>query len=540
MGLFSTPRRAFRRAAQRLARRAPHEVRGSLAAYEITVLKYATQQLHQQSFVGEHSPAWPSAEDFDDHDALRKDPMPSGNWLSICPRIPRIFLPAGSLYMPPIDRLPTELLCLIFIFSAHEPYERPYLNRTFVPFKITHVCKLWRAIAVDMSLLWQQFELRPCVEKGNHRELAKICAERASGLGLVVAYHELSVDEYYGSWFNDHTGLPRDIDFCDCPMDFIIEYIDLIRDLDVSIGETSILRLADEVESPVYMLERLSMTFYCDLPDPEILVNLYSGPKLVDLSWSANESGRDVPHMVECPDAPWRQLVELELLDCPLTLDMFMDILEDAPLLQRVSTQVDCQFPATVQNRRPIRHDALRDLMVKGNGPLDVVFTAYSFPALRELALCSPMCHNKPDPAGWPFWEPNLLLHVVEHAERGLERLYLSTCGTINEPVLIDCLRLPQMSTILELTIEAPQPVFTEGLISVFHPTSSGSVLMPNMRSLLLEGCTTDDGVIADMLLARRAKSDGLRWVSVGYGIRACYPRPRDREIVMQFKDRRY
>ena len=134
--------------------------------------------------------------------------MPSGNWLTICPRIPRIFLPAGTLYVPPIDRLPTELLCLIFILSAHDPYERPYLNRTFVPFKLTHVCKLWRDIAVDMPLLWQQFELRPCVKKGNHRELAKICAERASGLGLVVAYHELSVDEYDGSWFNDHTGLP--------------------------------------------------------------------------------------------------------------------------------------------------------------------------------------------------------------------------------------------------------------------------------------------------------------------------------------------
>ncbi|KAL1723671.1 hypothetical protein EV715DRAFT_190743 [Schizophyllum commune] len=530
MGFFSTVRRTLRRAAQRLGRRQPHEVRVPLAALGPIALTDTMLQLDLHSFVGGDKSAYPSlgwpyleryslesphAVSDDSVDAPVKVPLPSDN---------------------SINGLPTELLSLIFLESAYEPYERPHLGPHFVPFILTHVCKLWRDIAVEMPPLWQQFELRPCVEKGSHRELAKICAERARGLGLVVAYHELSVDEYDGSWFNDHTGLPRDIDFCDCPMDFIIEYIDLIKDLDVSIGEKSILRLADGVESPVSMLERLSMTFYCDLPDPEVLVNLYSGPKLMDLSWSANECGRDAPHMVECPDAPWRQLVELELLDCPLTLDTFMDVLEDAPLLQRVFTQVDCQSPVTIQNQGPIRHDALRDLTVKGDGPLDVVFSACSFPALRKLALWGIKSPYDPDPPGWPFWQPDLLLQVVRQAERGLERLHLDACGTISESMLIDCLRLPQMSTVLKLTISTTEPVITQRLISLFDPATSDPVLLPSLEKLILEGCATEDGVIAEMLLARRAKTDKLRYVLVDYDSGTwAYPRLRDEEVIEEF-----
>ena len=121
-------------------------------------------------------------------------------------------------------------------------------------------------------------------------------------------------------------------------------------------------------------------------------------------------------------------------------------------------------------------------------------------------------------------------------AERGLERLHLDACGTISESMLIDCLRLPQMSTVLKLTISTTEPVITQRLTSLFDPAMSDPVLLPSLEKLILEGCATEDGIIAEMLLARRAKTDKLRYVLVDYDSDTwAYPRLRDEEVIEEF-----
>ena len=61
-------------------------------------------------------------------------------------------------------------------------------------------------------------------------------------------------------------------------------------------------------------------------------------------------------------------------------------------------------------------------------------------------------------------------------------------------------------------------------------------VMLPSLEELILAGCATEDGVIADMLLARRAKTDRLRYVSVSYDSGTwAYRRPRDEEVIEEF-----
>ncbi|KAI5835244.1 hypothetical protein K523DRAFT_228651 [Schizophyllum commune Tattone D] len=550
MDIASTSRRAFRRAAQKLGRRTLHEVRGLLAVFEMMLLINTTPlQLHQDSSVGEDtnglsSASWlssPLPRSLESLRAVCKE-FGSPSVEDTCPRVPRVAQSPQSscIDLPPIARLPTELLSLIFFASAYrdDPLDRPFLDRDFVPFKLTQVCARWRDIAVDLPLLWQRFELRPCVGLGNHQALARLCAERARGLGLTVAYHELSLAKCGGTWANDTTGLPVDVEFCDCPLGFIIACIDQIKVLLVSVGERSVFRLATDIGSPVSTLERLGMVFHRHTREPELLVNLYSGPKVVDLLWNTLELGA-APHVLEFPgNAPWHQLVNLEVLGRRLRQNKFLDILEGATSLQSVSATLDGAISSAAQFRRPICHKALRSVTVEGDGPLDLVFSKCSLPALRELAL---LVISRPDqwddsPA-WPFWQPrSMLLQVVAQAESGLERLCIGSCGTIDESILSECLQLPQMSTMLELSLATTRPsVITERLISLFHPAQRGPVLMPDLRALLLAGCATADGVIADMLLARRARTDRLAFVSVEYESRD-RTNPRDSQVIVQFK----
>ena len=117
MGFFSTVRRTLRRAAQRLGRRQPPEVRVPLAALGPIALTDTMLQLDPHSFVGGDKSAYPSlgwpyleryslesphAVSDDSVDATVKVPLPSDN---------------------SINGLPTELLSLIFLESAYEPYD---------------------------------------------------------------------------------------------------------------------------------------------------------------------------------------------------------------------------------------------------------------------------------------------------------------------------------------------------------------------------------------------------------------------------------
>ncbi|KAL1693751.1 hypothetical protein GGG16DRAFT_110932 [Schizophyllum commune] len=513
MDIVSTSRRAFRRAAQKLGRRTPHE-------------------LHRIPSVGEDKSAQPRA-----------------SWLSSpsersleSPRAVCKEFGSPSLHRYATRRPPTELLSLIFLASAYcdDSLTRPFLDRDFVPFKLTRFCARWRDIAVDLPPLWQRFELRPCVGLGNHQALARLCAERAKGLGLTVAYHELSLAKCGGTWANDTTGLPVDAEFCDCPLGFIIACIDQIKVLLVSVGERSVLRLATEIGSPVSTLERLGMVFHRHIREPELLVNLYSGPEVVDLLWNTLELGA-APHVLEFPgNAPWHQLVNLEVLGRRLRQNQFLDILEGATSLQSVSATLDGAISSAAQFRCPICHKVLRSVTVEGDGPLDLVFSKCSLPALRELALL--VIESRPDqwddPPAWPFWQPrSMLLQIVAQAESGLERLFIGSCGTIDESILSECLQLPQMSTMRELSLATTRPsVITERLISLLHPTRRDPVLMPDLRALLLAGCATADGAIAYMLLARRARTHRLSFVSIEYESRYRI-NPRDSQVIERFKN---
>ncbi|KAI5894195.1 uncharacterized protein SCHCODRAFT_02623985 [Schizophyllum commune H4-8] len=89
------------------------------------------------------------------------------------------------------------------------------------------------------------------------------------------------------------------------------------------------------------------------------------------------------------------------------------------------------------------------------------------------------------------------------------------------------------MSTLLKLSLRAYWPMFTERFIHLLNPTTNDGLLLPRLERLVLEYCATRDGVVADMLQARRAMAGKLRYVWVLYGDGR---HPLDKEAAYQFR----
>ncbi|KAI5900195.1 uncharacterized protein SCHCODRAFT_02031035 [Schizophyllum commune H4-8] len=439
MDLLSTSRRAFRRAAQKLECMMP-------------------QEFHENIFGGGDSnrvrnrggSSWLSDRSFHTSDSIYGSSTwrsAAGSLLSMLPLTSQLrkrrhsLAKPGTVNVPPINRLPTEVLCFIFIICADND-QLLALDSTFVPFRLTHVCALWRQIALDLPVLWHRIDLNlnSCLGTGRHSKLASICVERARGLGLDISYHEFTRDNLLDGTLPDDLELHEETKLCHCLLNFIVKHLAQIKRLDITVGEESARRLASHLGDPLFALEKLNIQFHCSVPDPQIFERLYSGPSLADLTWHAYDC---TSYVVECPvNVPWQQLVELDLHACPITQNMLMYILDKAVLLQSATTRLYCTDVAMPRARRPIRHTSLQYISLEGDGPLDTVFTICSFPALRSLDLVSDTGRDA-DPNGWPFLQPDLLTRIVKQAKAGLESLCLDSCGTIDESTLVSVFGLP-------------------------------------------------------------------------------------------------
>ncbi|KAF8880928.1 hypothetical protein CPB85DRAFT_1340699, partial [Mucidula mucida] len=66
--------------------------------------------------------------------------------------------------MPPIHRLPAELILHTFTMAMDDLWERGYAvtnpSSTDLPWSLTKVCRLWRRLAIDYCRLWTHMDVR--------------------------------------------------------------------------------------------------------------------------------------------------------------------------------------------------------------------------------------------------------------------------------------------------------------------------------------------------------------------------------------------
>ncbi|KAI4294590.1 hypothetical protein K525DRAFT_212307 [Schizophyllum commune Loenen D] len=416
---------------------------------------------------------------------------PPEHWRALIPVEP--VYDADGTYVPLINKLPVELLSLIFkLCVEYEVYNLSHaaFHSAFPPLILARVCGLWREIAVDLSVLWQHFELSPCNGKAHPYRMARVFIERTKGKGLHIYYDEAKprVGESY-----------RPVERCPCSLNIILENLGSVRTLHLRGVEHSTVARISKAHSatasgPLIQYFSLSTLHALLRPDAaQLIARLYCSSALQHLDWDTDTFPCHVP---------WSQMVSVNLKGCLVAPDVLSDILSTAPRLQKLS------------------HDSLRELAIEGVRAQDSLLRMLHLPHLTELVLhpliASPLVTKSSD---WPVKAPAALHSFIDHLADGLENLDIVDAGAFNESALLHLLSLHKLSNLRRLHFSTRKALSGDRLFQKMLPNqpTGDPALLPRLEILSLANFRMSDGVISGMLHARQLRHYALRVVELGY-----------------------
>ncbi|TRM58532.1 hypothetical protein BD626DRAFT_539971 [Schizophyllum amplum] len=395
----------------------------------------------------------------------------------------------------PIHRLPVELLSQIFMhcleFEGAVMLCTATLDRLHQPMILSHVCALWRDLAIDLPALWRRLSLRACNGRNDQYQLGRLFIARARNLPLLVEYSDL---------------FRRDI--CPCALDLIVENLAIISQLDLCLTQSSVRRLSIFPTDVTPSLELLSVQA-CPGEEEHVQLSMLqrvytTSPKLRALSWASPEFP---------PNVPWSQLVDLCIsYHCPISHSTLAYILSSTPRLQELSVTVCPITQVDVIPSRAIFHSHLRRLDLAVDGPLDAIFEALCVPVLESLRLLSGPA------AGWSFADESVLVEFLNRTTGGLESLVLNFPYALSVQCLLSCLSLPQSSCIRSLHVHG-LPALDDNFFRRFDARygRDGTHLLPRLEKFGAGYCVTTDGVIASVIRSRIDDHHSLHYASFDY-----------------------
>ncbi|KAL1754117.1 hypothetical protein FB107DRAFT_276047 [Schizophyllum commune] len=413
---------------------------------------------------------------------------------------------ARGPYIPPVNRLPPELLSLIFYEALPQQLASATLHPWFIPLVVSAVCNYWRIVAIDAPELWQWISLTSCRSRREHhsRKLARLFVHRAKRTGLSIFYQDveaLSVTDDYLNVVILERGIQAipHSERCYCAVDFIMANIAEIRVLELSIGHASIQRLSMLPPSAAKSLRNLRISLLEGGVEVQSLGSLLStSPQLRFLSWSSYFSICEAPLPTTIS---WSQLVRVELDESVMPFSTFYDVLITGKSLREVWVRLTHGARPRGLDACRVSHYALEKIQIYGDEPLDDIFCALHLPALHDLTLRFESTRLTRS-AEWPCAKPQSLRHFIANGITSLNSLYVSPGGTIEEETLIAIMALPSMASLKRLHVD----ISSVG-DQVFESLSPGHrarvPFLPHLSTLTIGQCTTSDGVIAKMLRRR-------------------------------------
>ncbi|TRM61042.1 hypothetical protein BD626DRAFT_460277 [Schizophyllum amplum] len=419
--------------------------------------------------------------------------------------------------LPPISRLPAELLSLILLHVPSSQLCMATLSPRATPLVLSHVCGHWRDVAIGLPALWQRLALGVCSRKGRHQhlELARTYVHRAGGQRLSIHYYDL---DYYNISKNFHRvvtagqklPIPSFGDRCFCTLDFVMEHIAQVEVLHLTIGHLSCHRLSSIRAGAAATLRDLQLHFIEGGEQVSTVSPLYSSaPLLRKLDWTGELGICRIP----APNAvPWSQLVVVHFEESPIGHDAFLNIMAHGGILSTISVRVSHLIAPTLPRSDMVYQDTLVELNVYSDGPLDEVFGRLWLPSLRNLSIEAKGRHSD----RWPFTDARTLQQFLSRISYGLDSFSMWPSGTLDEDTLLPILALPQMSTLS--SFDAQIPYIGDPFFRQLRPARDNIVpLMPHLKKLVVGECLTSDGVIARMLRSRVKYSYPLQHFQVQF-----------------------
>ncbi|KZO94024.1 hypothetical protein CALVIDRAFT_529075 [Calocera viscosa TUFC12733] len=99
--------------------------------------------------------------------------------------------------LPPVNRLPREVLTTIFLLASHPPppYRPPnlaHIPTPHTPTVISHVCRTWRVVAFSTPRLWTDIRVMPLkADKAAFIDFATRCAPHTFALSIRTTHSHL-------------------------------------------------------------------------------------------------------------------------------------------------------------------------------------------------------------------------------------------------------------------------------------------------------------------------------------------------------------
>ncbi|KAI5830463.1 hypothetical protein K523DRAFT_21832 [Schizophyllum commune Tattone D] len=417
-------------------------------------------------------------------------------------------------YISHISDLPPEVLSQIFLHTVplHLYDARPHTRAE--PLVISHVCRLWRDISINLPGLWATLCLTGCPNKHEHRriKLVKVFMDRARGTGMSICYQDAEAE---GAIFHEWEivmhrrgfGMAPAHDRCYCTLDLLISRIAEVRVLQLYIGHASSVRLGSLPLGAATMLQDIRVLFMENGEEVQALARLYASlTGLKHFGWGSYLDAFVMPVPVS---VPWEHLISVRL-ETSVPHDAFLDLMASGQHLEDVFLRL-CRS-AQQGNRRStrIRQTALERLIVCGDEPLDYVLNTLQVPALRRLALQTSSSRTYT----WPFARVKSFRLFLSGILPGLDSLTLEADECVREADLLSILALPQIYVVKDLELRIPliSDTFFDRLCPEHRPP-----LVPHLKELRVGCCVTVDGKIADMIMSRLRHGYPLRYFKVAF-----------------------
>ncbi|KAJ7326270.1 hypothetical protein DFH08DRAFT_335794 [Mycena albidolilacea] len=270
-----------------------------------------------------------------------------------------------SLLLPPIRRLPPELLQMVFSFAVPDRFQLPLATRlTISAIQLAHVCSYWRTVALDTSRLWTNIFIPP--RHQSSIALLEFYSSHAKTSPLTVHFHR---------------SLARPI-----LRKLLAHMSHRWHDVYLTV-ENSAFGALEVVRRKVPLLKSLSIYNESERDGTQTNDVFESAPALrrVVLTTSV---GHVWPFSFVLP---WEQLTSLTLV--PISLSVFAECIQNCPHLLYFCASIlprpgeAAQQLAMAEPHHGRGHGtALRKLVVLGAGCQDVLL-AHTFPRLRSLSI---------------------------------------------------------------------------------------------------------------------------------------------------------
>jgi hypothetical protein len=415
-------------------------------------------------------------------------------------------------YVPPIHRLPVELLAQIFrhyVQIVDRPRAslslsvRPHSQTT--PFLLGEVCYYWRSITTSMGDLWQSIYIDP--PRMEHVALVRVWLNHARDYPLSLWLFqsgspddsELQATNEILSLFVRHLDRWKSIVFC-----FSANVPKALMDLPHGAAVSLEAARVDARRWDRAIADNLWRALHSS---PTL-----SRPDWANLYWSALPS-----------HAPWAQLTHI-ILEGSLSTDGVLGI------LQHCQSVINLDLPHLVSPRTsfhssPVVLAHLHNMHISTEIGLGSLFQSLLLPSLTSLDIS-----YRRD--AFSACSPRYLDDLICRSQCRLDKLILRDVDdSAAEDRILDYLRAPALQSLVELQLCNLVSDKTIRLLSKHGKEQ----LLPRLHALSLT-CLTTDGVLSDMVVSRLPT---LRTVHVS--LRRCsHSYKRDWETLNFMKSKNY